>query len=72
MGREAGVDDGEQAVHEREAAVHARHGGVDVGGQVGAQEGVRQDVGFRFRAGGVEEGGGEDVHALEVGGCGGG
>ena len=68
VGGELGVDDGEQAVHEREAAVHARHGGVDVGGQVRGEEVVREDVGFGFGAGGVEEGRGEDVHALQVDG----
>lgn len=70
VGGEFRVDDGEQAVDEREAAVHAGHGGEGVGGQVRGEEVVREDVGFGFGAGGVEEGSGENVHALEVDGCG--
>jgi len=39
---------------------------------VGGEEGGEEGVGLDFGAGGVEEGGGEDVEALEVDGGGGG
>ena len=50
----------------------AVHGWADVGGDFGGDEAVEGDEGFGFGAGGVEEGGAEDVHALDVDGGGGG
>ena len=68
-----GVEDGEAAVDEVEACVHAGQGGGDVGWDFVVDEVGEEGVGLGFGARGVEEGGGEDVHALDVdGGFGGG
>lgn len=42
------------------------HGTADVAWTFAGEEGVKCDEGFSFAAGGIEEGGSEDVHALNV------
>ena len=44
----------------------AVHGAANVAGTFARQEAVEGDEGFGFAAGGVEERGAEDVHALDV------
>lgn len=67
VGGKLGVDDGEDPVDEGEAAVHAVHGAADVAGALPCQERVEGDEGLGLAPRGVEEGSGEDVHALDVG-----
>ena len=61
------VEDVAAYADEGEAAVHAVHGAADVAGALPCQERVEGDEGLGLAPRGVEEGSGEDVHALDVG-----
>jgi hypothetical protein len=60
------VEEFEQAVDEGQALVHAVHAAADVAGDFDGDEAVEAGESLGLAAGGVEEGRGHDVHALDV------
>jgi hypothetical protein len=60
------IDNGQTSVHQRKSLVHTLHRAADVAGAFPREKGVEEREGFGFGSGGVEEGSGEDIHALDV------